>query len=405
MRILLVTGNYLPGKNGGIENYTHWLATVLLADNFQVEVAALNVNETDDYVYEGVEVNNLRGSFSAFQNVLLKGNFDICHFQEYAAFGGIELFWFKEARRYCKKIFFTFHLPYFTCWKGDFRFKGIEDCNDFSCTERCVNCILATKLHYKKSTSYNIYNKGIELLTPIISRSSRITLLKKKIKEKDAILKELINLCDQIFIYGAWFKRILNENGYHSAVIKEIAHVAKITPGSKENSDHRIKGKLLFVGRIENQKGLHLLCNAMNIISQKEIQVDVFGNIVDEKYYQRCRKIYGFNYKGSVPREELLRRFRTYDFLILPSIFTEMNSLALREAFYEELPVIVSAAKGNVDVVNEGEDGFIFEYENSADLAKVIGNAYDLKRTGWKPVFKNSLSPENDIREIISYYY
>ena len=131
MRVLFITGNYLPGKNGGIENYTHWLASVLIENRIEVEVAALQVNSPEDYFYDGVKVHGLKGSFGNFEKLLQTGNYNICHFQEYSAFGGIELPWFEKAKEYAK-VFFTFHLPYFTCYKNDFRYKGIEDCDTFN---------------------------------------------------------------------------------------------------------------------------------------------------------------------------------------------------------------------------------------------------------------------------------
>ncbi len=401
----MITGNYLPGKNGGIENYTHWLATILLKYQFQVEVAALNAKETEDYSYEEVKVNYLKNNFSTFTELLITGNFDICHFQEYSAFGGIELHWFKEAKKYCKKVFFTFHLPYLTCYKNDFRYKGISDCNDFSSTKRCVKCIIATKLNYKRSSNFNLYNFGINLMIPLLKKANKINELKGNIQSRKDDLMDLISTCDNIFIYGAWFKKILINNGYQSPKLKGISHIAKITPERKKESDFIVKNKLLFIGRIEKQKGLHLLCKAMNLISNTGIQLDVFGNIVDHNYYNNCKEKYDFNYRGSVPRMQLLQALADYDFLILPSVFTEMFSLALREAFYEKLPAIVSSAKGNKDVVTEGMNGFIFEYDNFKDLARVIDKAYKLKQNGWKPVFHTSESAENGIEEILSYYY
>jgi glycosyltransferase involved in cell wall biosynthesis len=75
-----------------------------------------------------------------------------------------------------------------------------------------------------------------------------------------------------------------------------------------------------------------------------------------------------------------------------------------RNAFYEHLPVIASAAKGNVDMIEEGKNGFIFKYNNYQDLARVIDHAYDLKESGWIPQFESGGSREDDETEILSYY-
>lgn len=98
----------MPAKTGGIENYTHWLSITLLKHHFQVEVAALQINEKADYIYEGVKVNYLNENLVAFENLLANKKYDICHFHEYSEYGGIEIRWFKKAKEYSKKVFFHF---------------------------------------------------------------------------------------------------------------------------------------------------------------------------------------------------------------------------------------------------------------------------------------------------------
>lgn len=403
MKILLVLGKYLPERNGGIENYSHWLASVLLQKGHEVDVAILDSIDMNSYSYEGVNVHVLKNGFVSFQLLLAEQHYAICHFQEYSAFGGIELFWFKEAKKYCNKVFFTFHLPYFTCYKGDFRYMGIEDCNNFTSPERCTKCMVATRLNYQRHKKVSLRNVGIDLLNPLLKRSRKIRSLKTKIIKSQDNLRELIDTCDALFIYADWFKEILKVNGYSSPSLKKIPYLFNNITTYTENDQEAIKGKILFVGRIEKQKGLHLLCKAMKIINTKHVQLDVFGNIVDEVYFKNCGKKYAFNFKGTLPLQELLQVLPEYDFFILPSVFTEMYSMMIKYSFYAQLPVIVSAAKGNVDAVKEGVDGFIFEYDNFQNLAKVIDHAYTLKKTGWRPSFETSSTSE-EVGEIVAYY-
>jgi glycosyltransferase involved in cell wall biosynthesis len=404
LKILIVLGRYLPCKSAGIENYSHWLANALIQNNHCVDVAILENTNMERYTYETVNVLPLKNGFQSFIQLLANTGYDICHFQEYSGKNGINIDWFHIAKKHCKQVFFTFHLPYLTCYKNDFRYKGITDCNNFSSPERCVDCIIATKLNYKKTVGINLKNTAIELITPVLKRSNKIQKLKKRIVYRSQDLEELINTCDQIFIYGRWFKEILTKNGFESTKIKLIPHITKTTEIGAEKRGNAIKHKILFVGRIEQQKGLHLLCKAMNLIETKKIQLDVAGNKVDQVYYDSSKNEYPFNYLGILPRHRLLSSFKEYDFLILPSVFTEMYSLVVREAFYDNLPVIASAAKGNVDVIKEGKNGFIFNYDDYKGLALVIDKAYSLKQNGWQPEFEITDSHENDLKEILTYY-
>ncbi|MDQ6902762.1 MAG: glycosyltransferase [Bacteroidota bacterium] len=403
MKILLVLGKYLPQKNGGIENYSHLLSTKLYKEGFTVEIALLESPEKEAYIFDNISVNILNGSFENFKKLLQKKEYNICHFQEYSAFGGIEMFWIKAAKDLCKKVFFTFHLPYFTCYKNDFRYFDVEDCSNFSSPERCVKCVIATRLHYKKSTRVNLINYGIELITPLIEKTNKIKLLKSNIRKNTNNLTELLKYCDNVFVIAKWFKKLLEYNGFTSLKIKYIPPISASLVDISPTPDV-LKKKLVFIGRIEPQKGLLLLCKAMNKISTNGISLDVFGNKVDDRYFKKCETAHAFNFKGTIPRKELLSKLADYDFLILPSVFTEMFPLVIQEAFFDSLPVIASAAKGNVDVITDGKNGFIFEYGNYKDLARVIDKAYTLKKNGWKPVFETNDSHEKDLKEILSYY-
>ena len=404
MKILLVLQNYLPIKNGGIENYTHWLAKILVENNYDVTVGYINIGESDIYTYEGVSVVRLLDGFNSFRELLIDKKFDVCHFHEYSGDGGIGTKWFKEAALHCSKVFFTFHLPYLTCYKGDFRYYNTEDCNTFNSYERCVKCVIATRLGYKKGN--NLTNLAINTAMPLLQVSSKAKILKEKILTVNKNFEEVINSCTSIFIYADWFKKLLQNNGYTTDKLVTIPYITKSTVNEPNESIYTVKNKILFVARIEQQKGLELLCKAMNRINTKNITLDVFGNIVDQDYYDKCVAEYKFNFMGTTNRLKLLELLPTYDFLILPSVFPEMYSMIVKDSFYEGLPVIASASKGNRNAIVEGKNGFIFEYDNFEDLAKVIDKAFSHKNNGWKPDFDlaSSVSTQVALKEMISHY-
>lgn len=405
MKILLVLGKYLPDKNGGIENYCHSLSKLLFREQHGVEIGILESTQKEVYYFEGIKVIPLLAGLADFISLLKNCHYDICHFHEYSAFGGIEMPWFKEANKYCGKVYFTFHLPYFTCYKNDFRFKGIEDCKQFNSAERCLQCVVSTKMNYngKKSAAF-LYNIYVDVTTQILTKSGLTYKLKKRIRNNEHLLPELINVCDKVFLVAEWFKEILVTNGCNSPNFFLIPPLPVYSESDQAFFTSTVKKKILFVGRIEYYKGLHLLCKAMNNLSYNELILDVFGNIVDERYFETCQKEFPFNFKGAVPKNELLSKLNDYDFLVLPSVFTEMYPLVIQEAIAAHLPVIASAAKGNVDVIKEGKNGFIFDYDNSNDLALVIDKAYSMKKNGWQPQFDTTGSHVNNLKEILSYY-
>ena len=368
-----------------------------------VDVAIVESKNIEPYNYESVNVFPLLNGIEGFIQLVKQQYYDICHFQEYSGKNGIHIEWFQIAKKCCRKVLFTFHLPYFTCYKMDFRFFGVEDCNNFTSLDRCAKCIIATKLHYRKADGFNLINYGINSIIPFIEKTNKVRLLKTNIKNNTNHLQEVLSYCDHIFVIADWFKKLLEYNGFSSSKISYIPSVIHQLRNDSR-SDRQFNMKLVFIGRIEPQKGLHVLCKAMKSMSDAKIELDVFGNVEDEEYLKKCQKEFKFNFKGAILRKDLLSKLNDYDFLMLPSVCTEMHPLVLQEAMGSNLPVIASAAKGNLEFVKEGKNGFIFNYDDYKDLASVIDKAYSLKKDGWQPEFEMNDSHESDLKEILSYY-
>jgi len=335
-----------------------------------------------------------------FENVLSKGNFDICHFHEYSEYGGIEIPWFKIAKEHTKKVFFTFHLPYLTCYKNDFRYYGIEDCGNFSIVERCVECIIATKIN--ETTKLKLKNDALHLIAPLLKKISRADVLRKNIYSKSENLNQLIRTCDKVFVISNWFKEILINNGYNSPNLVRIPSVQFMSENKPGEYESTIKNKILFIGRIEEQKGLLLICEALT--NNATIILDVYGNVVDEVYFKICKKHFNFNYKGVLSQHVLMTKLKEYDFVIVPSVAPEMSPMVVHESLNHFTPVIASGSKGNVELIQNGVNGFLFKYDDAKDLGATIDKAYGLKKEGWVPVFTGNANPGKAIKEILSFY-
>ena len=202
LKVLFILGRYLPEKSAGIENYTHWLAKTLVADGHVVDVGILNSESPNAYTYEGINVVPFGEGIKSFIDYIVNYHYDVCHFQELSGLNGINIGWIRMAKKYCNKVYFTFHLPYLTCYKNDFRYFGIEDCNNFSSIDNCMKCIIATRLNYEKVTGWNLKNSIIRLMIPLIEKTPQINNLRNSITTRKKELEELLNIADNIFIFG-----------------------------------------------------------------------------------------------------------------------------------------------------------------------------------------------------------
>jgi len=81
--------------------------------------------------------------------------------------------------------------------------------------------------------------------------------------------------------------------------------------------------------------------------------------------------IYQIYYTGIILPEDAINYYPLFSIKILPSI-SEGLSQALLEAMAIGIPVIATAASGNLDLVKDGENGLLYENENSSELAEKI---------------------------------
>jgi glycosyltransferase involved in cell wall biosynthesis len=170
---------------------------------------------------------------------------------------------------------------------------------------------------------------------------------------------------------------------------------AKGSLGEKEELKEKYgcgsKKVFLFVGRLTEVKNVELLIRAFDKVKKENDNVALClvgdGNLRESLQNLTSeislKDVYFAGYKGFPDNVEF---YKMADVFVLPSSH-EPWGLVVNEAMIMELPLIVSSKVGcRLDLVNEGENGFIFENENEKDLvAKMIDilNA-DLTKMGNK---------------------
>ncbi|MFL5386691.1 MAG: glycosyltransferase [Longimicrobiaceae bacterium] len=145
--------------------------------------------------------------------------------------------------------------------------------------------------------------------------------------------------------------------------------------------------ELLFVGRLVERKGVHLLLDALaSLPAARRPVLHVVGDGPDraklEEQAARLGLGAGAAFHGFVPKEELQRRLSTCDAFVLPAVVdakgdTEGLGVVLIEAMSYARPVIASAAGGIVDIVRDGRNGFLVPPGDAAALAGAIGRMMD----------------------------
>ena len=162
--------------------------------------------------------------------------------------------------------------------------------------------------------------------------------------------------------------------------------------------------RLLFVGRVSLEKGLHVLLEAFQEVIKRypQAQLEIVGSpstppiefIValsdDPKiselacFYNKTgyifhlqKQLLSFNIMGNVtftgyiPHKHLINHYRQADILVNPS-FSEAFGMSLIEAMACQVPVVATRVGGMTEIVDEGKTGLLVESGNAPELAEAI---------------------------------
>lgn len=149
---------------------------------------------------------------------------------------------------------------------------------------------------------------------------------------------------------------------------------------------------VLYVGRVEERKGVHVLLDAFErVISPRRPQARLrivgpssYWKRGDHGYYdtleKRCAANARIELRGATYDDaELAEVYRSGDVSVVPSTFPEALGLTSLEAQASGVPVVVSDSGGLPETVAAGRSGFVFASGNAEQLGELVvdllGNA------------------------------
>lgn len=133
--------------------------------------------------------------------------------------------------------------------------------------------------------------------------------------------------------------------------------------------------KLLFVGRINQRKGIKYLLQALSLLPQADLQLTVCGRVLDglELFQQAGSRVL---IRPSISASELIEAYREADLLVLPSIAEGFGQVLL-EALACGLPVLATTHTAAPDLIQEGREGFIVAPRRPDQIADRLQWAMD----------------------------
>lgn len=215
------------------------------------------------------------------------------------------------------------------------------------------------------------------------------------------------------FVIGGWLPSFLKDKKYHKQILKRCKSILVETKRMKmeledefgftnvtifnnfrqKKYDFKSKRKrklgdplnLVFMSRINEGKGIEHIKELSKYIEENElnISIDFFGPIdvqIENDFNEYVSDFTFVEYLGILSPELIVKELSEYDVLILPTnYYTEGLPGAIIDAYFANLPVIVSNWIHATEFVIEGKTGLIFEFKNTQAFIDKVIEVYNMK--------------------------
>ena len=259
----------------------------------------------------------------------------------------------------------TIHNFRFLCPGATF-YRDKHFCED--CVTKGLKCAIKHKCYRgnRIQTLICVINTWIHRHTGILRKIHYITLTDFN-KQKLIQLKQIMP--EKVFVKPNFSFELLSQNNWEKVQRKYY----------------------LFVGRIEEIKGIHILVEAFRKMPDKELRLAGQGPL--KQVYEG--KEGNITFLGQVNHEELMKMIWGAKAVILSSQIYEGFPMIIPEAFSLYTPMIVGDIGNNGVLVKNEINGIKFQYDDENDIIRAINRfeKMDMVRLG-----------ENAYRDYKDYY-
>ena len=129
--------------------------------------------------------------------------------------------------------------------------------------------------------------------------------------------------------------------------------------------------QLLYAGRFQPEKNLSFLFHELAKLSdcmRSSLTIHMVGEGPQKDDLEEIAKKSGFSdrvtWHGWLDRAQMQAMYRRVDGLVMPSRYEGMSNVIL-EAMASGLPVLASRVGGNIDLIQDGQTGYLFDLDSS----------------------------------------
>ena len=185
------------------------------------------------------------------------------------------------------------------------------------------------------------------------------------------IERRLLDLTDRVINISPHETEFLKQYGIEGDKVQLILSGIKDIEPTRTNSEPR-EGppRLVFIGRLDRQKGFDRLLKAAQRVSQEEVTLIAIGDVVRGNDRPSSEGI-AIELTGWLPRGEVADAMAAADAIVMPSRWEGLPLVAL-EAMRAGKAIIATDGGAFTHLLRDGENGVLIDPEDPEFLATVL---------------------------------
>ena len=159
----------------------------------------------------------------------------------------------------------------------------------------------------------------------------------------------------------------------------------------------------IYVGRIDKEKGIDLMCEAF---LKYKCKLYIVGDGTELENLKKRYNQDNIIFTGWVNHDKIIEYMKKSKALVFPSLLYEGAPLTIFEAQSLGLPVIVSKYSNGKDFVSEN-DGWIYNPYDIDSLIAILGESYMIEKkscNSYDKYWKNPYTKEKYINELLTLF-
>lgn len=204
------------------------------------------------------------------------------------------------------------------------------------------------------------------------SARKRIWFYYKKYVERSSLMTVDKILCLSHALKDMTIERVGQEHKIH--VISQGVDTNRFTLPPKVGISGELPERLVFIGRIELNKGLHHTLDAFRRLRQEgyKIRFDIYGDGSQKSFLEKeYGDIGGVQFHGQINHDKVPYVLGKGGILVLPSMSEGLPNVIL-ESMASGVSVIVSNVGDNALLVGNGERGILLHSTDSDQIRKSV---------------------------------